>query len=104
MKVMLVSLLVLIALYFYSRRDRRYNVAQRLPILRAAIVNERDISMIYFTYASRRFSRRVVTPIEIQDIQGRAYLRAYDHFRDAERTFKVARIKELTDVTRSRNR
>ena len=70
-------------------------------MIRDAIENKRDIWMIYFTYSSRKFTDRVVTPLEVRQDYGKVYLRAYCHLRKDERTFKVARIKEFREVTRA---
>lgn len=88
--------IVAIAVYAYRNRDHSYPVAKSLPIITAAIENGNDLLMEYFTYRSKTFRKRTVTPLELGD--GGVYLRAYDHFRLAERTFKVSRIKDVSEV------
>ncbi len=84
--------------YLYRRRDRRYPAPERLAIIRNAMANGGDIWMVYFTFYSHTFSERTVTPLRIE--RG-IYLRAFDHFRQKERTFKISRIKELSEIPRS---
>ena len=100
------TVLVLVAVaavgvYLFSRRDRSYPVEERLPIIERAIASGRDIEMEYFANSSKKFSKRTVTPLEISYQYQRPYLRAYDHWRRDERTFRVSRIKSLRDVPRS---
>jgi len=91
---------VLAATYVFVRRDRHYPLEDRLPIIRHAIENGNDVQMTYFTYSNRKFTRRVITPLEVREqYGGRWYVYAHDHLRDDERTFKIERIKELTEVT-----
>lgn len=96
----LVLVVVVVVVYFYRRRDRSYPVQERLPILEQAIASGRDLEMEYFADSSKRFSKRTVTPLEVTYQYQRPYLRAHDHFRRAERTFRVSWIKNVHDVPR----
>ena len=88
--------LLLIVLFF--RRDRHYSVAERLVIIRRAMENGNDIEMTYFTYAIRRFTRHQISP---QKIRREEYLDAFDHYWEKIETFKISRIKELREISRS---
>jgi predicted DNA-binding transcriptional regulator YafY len=91
-----VALLVAFLLYHY--RDRHYSVPERMAIIRDAIMNGRDIWMVYFTFSRRRFSERTVTPLKVE--RG-IYLLAIDHYWEKRRTFKISRIKELKEISRN---
>jgi predicted DNA-binding transcriptional regulator YafY len=91
-----VALLVVFLLFHY--RDRRYPIAERLAIIRSALANDRDIWMVYFTFSSRRFSERTITPLKIE--RG-IYVLAIDHYTEKRRTFKISRIKKLEEIPRS---
>jgi predicted DNA-binding transcriptional regulator YafY len=92
----LIALAFLTALYLWFRRDHKYPAGPRVAIIRSALANKNDIKMEYFTYRSRRFSVKRITPLELGE--GEIYLKGYDHFRLAERTYKVSRIKSLEEV------
>ncbi len=90
---------VLVLVYFlYRRRDRRYPVPERLAVIRSAMANRRDIWMVYFTFYRKTFSERTVTPLKIE--RG-IYLRAFDHYHGKERTFKISRIKDLSEIPKA---
>jgi predicted DNA-binding transcriptional regulator YafY len=92
----------LVAVYAYRNLDRRYPVQEHLLVIQSAIRNGNDLRMEYFTYKTRSFRTRTVRPIELGE--GGTYLRAYDHFRVSERTFKASRIKEIREVPRARRK
>jgi predicted DNA-binding transcriptional regulator YafY len=79
-------------------RDRYYPYEKRALIISRALREQSDLSMTYWAKSSHQYSNRVVTPLSLE---GR-YLRAYDHMRKDERTFKVTRIKEIALVPRSK--
>ncbi len=72
-------------------------VQKRAQVIARAIREQSDLSITYWAKSTRKYTDRVVTPLLLE---GR-YLRAYDHTREAERTFKVTRIKEIALVPRS---
>jgi predicted DNA-binding transcriptional regulator YafY len=78
-------------------RDRYYSYEKRAQIIARAIREQSDLSMTYWAKSTRKYTDRVVTPVLLEG----PYLRAYDHMRNAERTFKVTRIKEISIVPRS---
>lgn len=98
--VLIVVAIVAVGLYLFSRRDRSYPVEERLPVIERAIASGRDLEMEYFTNSSKSFSKRTVTPLEVSYQYKRPYLRAYDHWRKDERTFRVSRIKSVRDLPR----
>jgi predicted DNA-binding transcriptional regulator YafY len=80
-------------------KDRHYQVADRLAVLRSALESGEDVRLVYFSASSRQFTERVVTPLRLaQEHAGDWYLRGFDNLRGAERTFKVGRIKEVAPV------
>ena len=83
--------------YFLHKRDVRYPVPERLYAVKHAIANERDLEIVYFTYKSQQFHQRTVTPIELFD---ELYLRAFDHWRQDMRTFKLSRMREVREAPR----
>jgi predicted DNA-binding transcriptional regulator YafY len=98
--VVIAAAILAVGVYLYSRRDRSYPVEERLPVIERAIASGRDLEMEYFTNSSKTFSKRTVTPLEVTYQYQRPYLRAYDHWRRDERTFRVSRIKSVRDVPR----
>jgi predicted DNA-binding transcriptional regulator YafY len=92
----LIALAFVIGMYLWTQRDRSFVVPNRDQLIASAIRGDHDIRMVYFTYSSRKFSTRTVTPLSADG----SYMRARDHFRGDERTFKLARIKELSVVPR----
>ena len=90
--------LAIVVIYAIRNRDRSFPVEEHLLVIEAAIRNGNDLKMNYFTYRSRSFRTRTVTPLELGE--SGTYLRAYDHFRLANRTFKVSRIREISEVRR----
>jgi len=98
--ILVLLVVAVIVAYFYSRRDRSYPVQERLLLIERAIASGRDLEMEYFANSTKRFSKRTVTPLEVSYQYQRPYLRANDHFRKDERTFRVSRIKSVRDVPR----
>jgi predicted DNA-binding transcriptional regulator YafY len=84
---------------WFLSRDRYYSYGKRAEIIARAIREQSDLSMTYWAKSTRKYTDRVVTPLLLE---GR-YLRAFDRTRNAERTFKVTRIKEIAVVPRSRD-
>jgi predicted DNA-binding transcriptional regulator YafY len=89
-------------LWMFSRRDRKFPIEERLPVIKNAIESGEDLRLECFANSSKRFSWRTVTPIEIRYEYQSVYLRAFDHWRKDERTFKVSRIKTIQQVLRER--
>ncbi len=86
----------LVGIALMEAKDRHYPVPDRLAVLRSALESGEDVRMVYFSASSRQFTARVVTPLRLaQEHAGEWYLRGFDHLRDAERTFKVGRIKKV---------
>ena len=89
----------LVGIAWRQSRDRHYPEAERLEVLRAALESGSDVSMVYFSASRRELTRRVVTPRRLwQADSGLWYLSGLDHLRDAERTFRVGRIREVVEL------
>lgn len=95
--LVLIGIIVVTGLivYLVTQRDRSYPTAETLRVIKSAMQNKRRLRMTYFTYSSKRFSDRIVTPL---DLQGDVYLVAQDSLRNAERTFKVSRIRSIVEL------
>jgi len=85
-----------------ASRDRSYPTAERLAVLRSALESSLDVSMVYFSASSRRFTERVVSPLQLSQAQaGHWVMRGFDHLSGEERTFRVGRMKEVVTLERS---
>jgi len=93
------AIVILVGFLLYRNRDRHYPFPERLAVIKNALECGQDIWMIYFTFQSKRFSERTLTPLKIE--QG-IYLLALDHHLGKNRTFKISRIKELREIPRSK--
>jgi hypothetical protein len=82
----------------YPWEDQEFPMGDKLDVLEQAIQQQADLELEYFTYRRNSMSRRRITPLEIQN--GRI-LRARCHWRDAERSFAIHRIKELRILLKS---
>ena len=69
---------------------------QTIDSLGRAIAEHRTIQMRYFTATRGTTSRREVDPYHLWYAAGGLYLIAYDHRREAVRTFAVERIRALS--------
>lgn len=84
----------LVGLIWWFASDRRYPYAERATIISQAMNGSQDIRIVYWAKTTRKWSTRTVTPLALDG----TYVRAFDHSRQAERTFKVTRIKEVLIV------
>jgi predicted DNA-binding transcriptional regulator YafY len=75
----------------YPWEDQRFPEEGTLGLIREALGQNADLEIEYFTYRRNAMSRRRITPLRLDD-EGK--LRAVCHWRSAERTFAVSRIKE----------
>jgi DNA polymerase III epsilon subunit family exonuclease len=65
-------------------------------VIRAAIDGKQQLKMIYLGNGMPPRSGRLITPIAVLENRGNHYLTAFCHQVDAERTFRIDRIKSLT--------
>ncbi len=70
-------------------------VALHVNVIRAAIGGKQQLKMIYLGNGPPPRSGRLVTPIAVLENRGNHYLTAFCHQVDAERTFRIDRIKSL---------
>jgi predicted DNA-binding transcriptional regulator YafY len=85
-----------VAIWLWTR-ERHFPYKERADKISEAINSGKDIKMRYWAKSRKKYSNRTVTPLALDD----TYMRAYDHFRKAERRFKVTRIKKLVVVPRT---
>lgn len=96
--VVIAVIVILVCFLLYRNRDRHYRFAERFTVIQDALKNDQDIWMVYFTFHSKKFSERTVTPLKVEE---GIYLLAFDHHLRKKRTFKISRIKELQEIPRS---
>ena len=82
----------------YPWEDREFPEEGKIDLIRDAIDDRADLEIEYFTYSRNAFSRRRVTPLEIE---GKLKLRALCHWRRGERHFLLRRIKEIRRLGRA---
>ncbi|MCC6981626.1 MAG: WYL domain-containing protein [Candidatus Melainabacteria bacterium] len=70
-------------------------VALHINVIRAAIDGRQQLKMIYLGNGAPPRYGRVITPIAVLENRGNHYLTAMCHQVDAERTFRIDRIKSL---------
>jgi predicted DNA-binding transcriptional regulator YafY len=83
-------------IWWLWRQDRHFLYQERADQIFEAIRSEKDVQMTYWAKSSRKYSDRTVTPVALEGV----YMRAYDHWRKAERTFKITRIKKMVLIPR----
>lgn len=70
-------------------------VALHVNVIKAAIGSKQQLKMIYVGNGVTPRSGRLITPIAVLENRGNHYLTAFCHQVDAERTFRIDRIKSL---------
>ena len=86
-----------------SSEDRRswgdvhYDFEHYLPVVRQAIAEGLDLEIEYFSYNRGAWSNRRITP---KKLESHALLVAYCHFREAERRFRLSRIRKLRVISK----
>jgi len=76
-------------------------VADRVALLEQAIEERREVHMEYYTASRDEMTERTLRPFGIIEHDGEWYVVGHDLLRDAERPFRVDRIRrlELLDTT-----
>lgn len=69
-----------------------------LPNLRRALIEERDVEIVYRSGSSQEASLRRVTPLRLFSEDGAWYLRGFCHRALALRVFNVARVESVTTL------
>lgn len=72
--------------------------ADRLATIRRAVERRRALSITYYTAARDATSERVVDPMRVLIVDGRAYLEAWCRQADAVRLFRVDRIDGFVEL------
>jgi len=72
--------------------------AERLDRLRAAVESGHAVRMTYYTAARDETTERVVDPMRVLMVGGRAYLEAWCRRAEATRMFRVDRIDAFTEL------
>jgi proteasome accessory factor C len=67
-----------------------------LDVLRAALRTHRQVEIEYYTYGRDELTDRVVDPYRVTTDQGQWYLAAYCHQAEADRLFRIDRIRAAT--------
>ncbi len=70
-------------------------VAVHVNVIKAAIDGKQQLKMIYLGNGAPPRYGRLITPIAVLENRGNHYLTAFCHQVDAERTFRIDRIKSL---------
>ncbi|HEY0000991.1 MAG TPA: YafY family protein [Actinoplanes sp.] len=72
--------------------------AERLDQIRAAVESGHALRMTYYTAARDETTERVVDPMRVLMVAGRAYLEAWCRRAEAPRLFRVDRIDAFTEL------
>ena len=72
--------------------------ADRLETLRGAVERRRALRITYYTATRDELTERVVDPIRVLVVAGRAYLEAWCRRAEAVRLFRADRIDALTEL------
>jgi proteasome accessory factor C len=75
--------------------------AGMLETLRAAIAEHRQVELDYYTYGRDARTRRVIDPWEVYAAEGEWYVQAWCHVAQAERLFRLDRIRSVTVLDRT---
>jgi len=70
-------------------------VAERVGVLQRAIEERREVRMEYYTASRDEMTARTLRPFGIIEHDGEWYVVGHDLLRDAERPFRVDRIRQL---------
>jgi hypothetical protein len=68
---------------------------QTIQVVEEAIAAGSSLEILYFTAGRGELSRRVVDPYRVEQRRGVPYLVGYCHLRQAERVFRLNRIREI---------
>lgn len=74
--------------------------AEVLDTLRGAVAERRCVEIDYYTYGRDERSRRVVDPTAVFAADGAWYVAAWCHLAEADRRFRVDRIRALVPLER----
>jgi ATP-dependent DNA helicase PIF1 len=87
--------------YQYDKAEQRLPVSDKLMVIQKAIGENGWLELVYLKPDDQK-SRRTVQPISVGEMsyQGKSYLglRAFCLTRNAERTFRVDRILEISEI------
>ncbi|GIE95095.1 helix-turn-helix transcriptional regulator [Paractinoplanes rishiriensis] len=72
--------------------------AERLDRIRAAVEGRHALRITYYTAARDETTERVVDPMRVLMVEGRAYLEAWCRRAEATRMFRVDRIDAFTEL------
>jgi proteasome accessory factor C len=72
-----------------------------LASLREAVVRHQQVEIDYYVYGRDERTRRVIDPYAVFAAEGEWYLTAWCHLAQAERRFRVDRIRSLTLLDRT---
>lgn len=90
--------------YQYRRSERDCPLDEKVRILESAVANNESIEITYLRARDVK-SRRAITPISVTKMEymGKSFmgLRAFCALHHAERTFRVDRILEITQTSRT---
>jgi proteasome accessory factor C len=73
--------------------------ADRLETIQGAVRRRRALRITYYTQTRDETTERVVDPMRVLMVEGRAYLEAWCRRAEAVRLFRVDRIDALTELT-----
>jgi proteasome accessory factor C len=75
--------------------------AGMLETLRGAVADRRQVELDYYTYGRDARTRRVIEPWEVYAAEGEWYVQAWCHAAQAERLFRLDRIRSVSVLDRS---
>lgn len=75
--------------------------AGMLETLRGAVAEHRQVELDYYTYGRDARTRRVIEPWEVYAAEGEWYVQAWCHVAQAERLFRLDRIRSVTVLDRT---
>jgi len=76
-------------------------LGHRLKLLQAALDEQREVEIEYYTARRRALSTRRVRPYALMDLLGHSYLVGKDSLRGRERSFRVDRIRSVTPTDKT---
>ena len=75
--------------------------AGMLETLRSAVAEHRQVELDYYTYGRDARTRRVIEPWEVYAAEGEWYVQAWCHAAQAERLFRLDRIRSVSVLDRT---
>lgn len=75
--------------------------AGMLETLRGALADHRQVELDYYTYGRDARTRRVIDPWEVYAAEGEWYVQAWCHAAQAERLFRLDRIRSVSVLDRT---